>query len=612
MFTAYKIGISLSLATNAASILGLMSQGLRKTNDDAKALHKSLGLIGTAMAAGGFAGMSVLNKMLKPAEEYQSQLVRMNMAGMQQKDIAEGVADAWKLAGQNLSTTATGNLKMLLDLRNITGDMAEARHFLPVMAQMQTVLAASKEGAVSSHAHDLAFSAMKALDIRGAVDPARMDAQADLMTRVIIGTQGRVTPEAFQSVFNYARQAKFSMSDDFAYKILPTLMLENASKSGGGGGSRGVGPQMAALYRFTNQGFVNRKALPLLSELGWLGEGGALNTTGRGTVVGPLKDADLAASNSFEWAKKRFDGIDAYLARHKMAATEGNVLQLINEATRGNQLAGSILGEYYVKRKQFERDQKLFENVQSPKEAYRNAMSNDPATARRALSAQWENFETSLMHNIAPLVVPALMSLSKGLNELGMWARQHPDLTKNLVLGFGALAAAMAIGGTLVATTVAFTAMNTVLGGGAGLAGTLGKAGLAGAASLAIVEVGRLGFALYELWNAKNREGVKLTPDAQSRMNDPALAAFDKDFGPFDALPPGGMRATGSRPARDFVRPGGVTQPMQVTVQSMLDGRLVAESTTMYQAKALSRPGTGPRTFDGSMAPRKAGATGGF
>ncbi len=296
---------------------------------------------------------------------------------------------------------------------------------------------------------------------------------------------------------------------------------------------------------------------------------------------------------------------------HQLAATEANVLQVINEATRGNQLAGSILGEYYVKRKNFERDKALFEQVQDPKAAYRNAMSNDPATARKALSAQWENFETSLMHNVAPLVVPALMSLSKGLNALGVWARQHPDLTKELVLGFGALSAAMAIGGTLAATTAAFKAMNTVLGAGEGLAGTLGKAGLAGAASFAIIEVGRLGLALYELWNAKNREGVTLSPYAQSRMNDPALAALDKDFKPFDPLPPGGMRATGSRPVRDFIRPG-ITQPMQVTVQSILDGRLVAESTTMYQAKELSRPATGPRTFDGSMAPRKPFATGGF
>lgn len=589
-FDAYKVSIKLSLITNAASVLGLMSQGLVKTDKEAKGLQKSLGLIGPAMAGIGIAGLALFDKMLKPAENYTSQLVKMNMAGMQQAEIAEAVGDAWKLAGQNMTTTATGNLKALLDLRNVTGNMEEARHFLPIMQRMQTVLAASKDDGVRGKAGDLAFSAMKALDIRGAInDPAKLDAQANLMTRVIIGTQGRVTPEMFQSVFNYARQAKFAMSDDFAYKILPTLMLENATRGGGGGGSRGVGPQQAALYRFTNQGFVNKKALPLLGELGLL-TGGTLGTTTPGTTTGPLKDAGLAASNSFEWVTKVVDDrILPYLKRHKIAETDANVLNVINMMTRGNQLAGSIIGEYYVKRKNFERDRKLFEGVMSPEDAYKTAMTKDPATARRALSASWENFETSLMMNVAPLVVPALNSLATGLNVLGDWARKYPDLTKSLVISFGALSAAMAIGGTLATATLGMKVMSAALGetAGAGLTGILGKA----AAAIGGVGVaGSFGYAIGSIIY-QFTEGTPLMMDFGRDVA--RVMAFFGSKEAKEALRLNGDTSGGTGGATGSwggtVRPAARTAASSRPVQLVLrdGGRVLADVVSTNQAKSI-------------------------
>ncbi|MDR3453819.1 MAG: hypothetical protein P4L96_13665 [Rhodoferax sp.] len=578
-FDAYKIAVKISLITNAASVLGLMSQGLVKTDKEAKGLQKSLGLIGPAMAGIGIAGLALFDKMIKPAENYTSQLVKMNMAGMKQAEIAEAVGDAWKLAGQNMTTTATGNLKALLDLRNVTGNMEEARHFLPIMQRMQTVLSASKDGGVGGKADDLAFGAMKALDIRGAInDPAKLGAQADLMTRVIIGTQGRVTPQMFQSVFNYARQAKFAMSDDFAYKILPTLMLENANK-GGGGGSRGVGPQMAALYRFTNQGFVNKKALPLLGALGLL-TGGTIGTTTSGTTTGPLKDAGLSASNSFEWFNKVVDDrILPYLKKNHQEATDANVLNVINMMTRGNQLAGSILGEYFMKRKNFERDRKLFEGVMSPEDAYKTAMTKDPATARRALSASWENFETSLMMNVAPLVVPALNSLATGLNVLGDWARKYPDLTKSLIISFGALSAAMAIGGTLATVTLGMKVMSAALGetAGAGLTGILGKAaaviggvGVAGSFGYAI------GSLIYQL-----TEGTPLMMDFGRDVA--RVMAF---FGSKDAKE--ALRLNGDAPG-STVRPAASAAASSRPVQLVLrdGGRVLADVVSTNQARSI-------------------------
>ena len=61
----------------------------------------------------------------------------------------------------------------------------------------------------------------------------------------------------------------------------------------------------------------------------------------------------------------------------------------------------------------------------------------------------------------------------------------------------------------------------------------------------------------------------------------------------------GGGAAFGSPNIR-----GRANQPIQVTSTTNLDGKVLAKTVTTHQAKDLSRPLTGPRTFDGSMAPQ--------
>ena len=617
MFEAYAVAIKLNLVNNAASGLAALSVQLIKGSKDADELHsrlakiQKLAMIGAGMTAGGIFGLGIIAKAIKPAEEYVHQLNIMNMAGMKQADIADAVGAAWKLAGQNMTTTATGNLKSLLDLRNITGSLQEAKEFLPIMARMQTVLASSKEGKVSGAAGDLAFSAMKALDIRGAVnDPERLKREADLMTRVIEGTQGRVTPEMFRSVFQYARQGKFSLTDDFAYKILPTLMLESASGNGAGGGSRGVGPMIAAMYRVTNQGFINRKSLGLWEAIGEVRAGSALHTSTPGTVAAPMRDSELAGGNPFLFTNLI---VDRLYKKFGKAAKDELIVQKLNELYRGNQLAASMAVEFFVKRRNFERDQRLFEGVMSPNEAYRSAMSNDPETAHRALAAQWENFKISLTMGIVPIVVPALISLSKGLNALGDWARANPNLTKNLVIGFAGLSTAMAIGGTLTLVTAGFKGLSLVIGG-VGMVGSLSKViGLIGV-------IGTSGTLLFALAGLAGIIGALIAlgpekPDKPGENNHPGMhferhgrggkyVSDIRQMGPKSAMYQHYDHATEKwgEPVLNTVATGANKPPVTINNKIVMpDGRVLADIVTKEQVKGISRPLAGVSGVDTGM-----------
>lgn len=624
MFEAYKVAVKVSLINEVSPAIAAMSRQFLGAQKDVDGLNERLKVLknytmaGAAMSASGIFGIGLIAHAIRPAEEYARQLNIMNVAGMKQAEIADAISSSWKLASQNITTTATGNLKAILDLRNITGSLQEAQEFLPIMQRMSVVLAASKEGTISSRAGDLAFSAMKALDIRGAVnDPARLKLQADLMTRVIEGTQGRVTPEQFQSVFQYARQAKFSLSNDFAYKILPTLMLEAASSGGAGGGSRGVGPGLAALYRLTNQGYVNRQSLPLLAEMGLLGKGKILNTTTPGTVVAPLTGANLAASNPYEWTNQVvLPRVLDYLKRHHMAASDENILHMLNMVSRGNQLAGSLLGEFYVKRANFARDQRLLEGVMSPDEAYQAAMTRDPATAHRALAAAWTNLQTSATVSLVPIIIPALTSLAKTLNDVGEMARAYPTMTKAIVGGTAALAGAMAVGGPLI-TGIALTRF--AFGGLGGTAATLPLklAGvttalgvLAGAAATFAVAYGA-GSLLNDAINARLTEQNGGRPTTLGSLYYDRMHNADGSFrwqGIFSTETAAEADARLERQRIQTVRPGGQQTPMMINNTIVMpNGRVLAEIVTEQRAEAWRRPVTGAGRFDGRVLPAPVG-----
>lgn len=493
MFEQYKVFVKIKLINEVSAGLMAMSGHFAKLNKQADVLNaklgklKTIGLIGAGVAAGGVFGLVGMAKSLDAAEEYTHQLNVMNIAGMKHKSIVEATAAAWKTTQAIPGTTPTSNLKTLLDLRNVLGTETLAQQALPFTARMQMVLAAV--GGKNVDPDQVAFSMAKALDVIGATkNTATFKHEANLMTQVVAATQGRVTPYMFQQTFAYARQARYGMDDAFKYGILPSLMLEYSSKQGGGGGSRGVGPTLAALYRLTNQGYIAKASLPILEQLGLVKAGTSLKTTTTGTTVGGMKDAALAASDPFRWVQQVV--APAIAKKFGSHLSKQQIVAIVGQVARGNQLAAGLIDEFLTKPYAFYRDELLMGKGMTGKQAYAAALGHDPHTAFRALSSAWTTFEIAFGMSVVPILVPALIKLARGFNELGEAMRRHQAIVKAVFVGLTSLFVAMAVGGTVLAVLAAFAALVTVLGGGA-IGATI--AGL-------VVGVSALGTALVLLW----------------------------------------------------------------------------------------------------------------
>ena len=656
-FDSYSVLIRLSLQNQVSAGLMAMSGQFTALQAKATALQARLAgirmtaLTGLGMAAAGFGGLYLLDKAIKPAEEYAHQLNIMNMAGVKQADIASSIGLAWKTTSSVITTTATDNLRMLNDMRIVFGDMQQAQMALPLVAQMQAVLMSSKEGKSVAADKDFAFSVAKALDIIGAVkNKEEFMLEANAMAKTVTAFQGRVTPKMFQSTFAYARQAKYAMNDEFKYELLPTLMMEYSQGTGGaGGGSRGVGPMIAAMYRMTNQGYINKKSLPELERVGLVPKNSALKTTTSGTTVGPMTNYQQAGQNPFQWVQQTLVPLLQKSYGHDGKPLTREELQFhINQLFRGNQLAASLLTEFAVKPYAFQRDQKLIRQADQAPQAYQKALIADPVLAHTALAAQWNNVVTALTIPLVTILIPALQTMASGLNSFATTLQKYPWLAKTLSYAFLGLSAALAFGGVVMLLSAAFSALAVTMELMLVPLAILG-APLIGIAA-AFVLIGYAVYKLYgivknlnwkSLWDGfKNINWMGLVVKFNTFMNSMVQGAINAFKGFFSYLISaianlgsslagsigGALNSVGKKigggvynmihgaPVSAPAAPVGATGAMkssmnnthstiQVASNIHLDGRQIARIVTDHQVKNATRSPNYSQGFDPNMSP---------
>jgi hypothetical protein len=579
--------------------------------------------------------LGFMKQSVDATKEYQHQIAQMSEAqGMSQKEIADAIAAAWKNTGEVMTMSVTDSLKTLVDLKNIFGDVKMASTMLPIAAKANAILQSASDGRLSqSQAENVGFSMFKALDIRGAtVDPTRAEHEADLMVKVINAMQGRVTPEMFQGVFQYARQAKFDLSDDFAYGILPTLMLEmsKGSSGGGGGGSRGVGPALAAFYRVAAQGYVSRAAVPLWERLGLKGAGNVLETTTPGTVMAPVKERGLAEQNPFEWATTVLDpAIKKYLGTKY---SEGAEREIVAELFKGNQLAASMIMEFITKPQNFSRDQRLIGQA-SGISGYNKLVDTDPDFAWAMVNAQFKTFLVSIGPDLLKIVVPALKALAGSLHDMAIWATKNPDAVGMIMKSLAGLGVFFVSIGTAMSGIGSFLVVAQAATAIGGLAVALAAPELlAGAAAISAI------IAAIMFWKGPDpskNTGIDgshaiTAPDGSKVVIGPGGKAFFTQGHPSESLvdwwnkattPPQPPKAGTPMNGKDWNSVDHMTflQSVAETVRAILgttqvtiDGKVVGQIVTKGQEQQMTKPPTSTNSTDAYGSPNYGTSAGDY
>lgn len=610
MFDAYSVAVKLRLVNAVTPGLMTISQQFAKTHRDALALQRQLDKIRLTMklaggvAATGFAGLGLIGKTAKVAGEYTHQLAQMRAAGMSNLEIAQATAQAWKTSGEVMTSSAADNLAAIRELRMVFGNTRHAMENVSTIQKIQAILSSTGHGGNG----DEAYTVAKALELRGAVrTPAELAKQADLMTKAIIASGGKVAPQDFLSAFTYGRAATIGWSDQFTYGVLPTLIQEQ--KGAGGGGQGGAANALMSAYAAIVQGKIPQKALGEWEKLKLLDPRKIVwNKVGsaKGVLPGGIKGTDLFVSNPLDWSQ------NVLLPALKAAGydTEEKQRKMIPFLFQ-NRTASFSVQQMVTQAWKFQRDQALIDKAIGLKD-YDRLAKEDPVLVYQELQKKWQETQLQIGLQVLPMLIDGTEKLTYFLRDLNTAMRNNPEITKSLTLAFTALSGAIAFGGSVWLLRGAFLGVKLALGavGGAGLIGTLGTATTALGKFVKPIAVIAALLGAKDLMDNDIAKRLHDHPELKKRMK-----PFAHSWGPTDWLfdrlfgKPKWKQDVedGEHQSSPYVRPAQKQGGAQ-KVSLVVDGRKLGEVVLARMSGAMSGPQTGYSGFDGRMQPIPVGA----
>jgi hypothetical protein len=401
-----------------AGALNTQLAGIRGTMMKTFAMYE-----GYRLAAGIFKEATIAGT------DYLHAVNQLNMAGLTNVEIAKAQAAAWKTTAEVQIVSASEALQMFGDLRYTMGSVERASQFLPKMALMTQIFAASATAGDTSKAREMALSAMKVAELTGrSMDPARFTAMLTGISKSMAVTAGRVKPEVYQATLKFARGSGLAVSDKFLYQEFPTFMQEWITSQGGGGGRQGVGSMLQAMARLygavggLKAGGVNKQLKMALSQYGLWDQKG-------------IKDPELLAGNFIEWTWKYLSPIveKKYGTDFSDEKIRAKIGIDIAKMFPNQQILQQAFMQAVVKRELILKDVSLYERIQN------KTLEQMGEDARKSFDITWKGFKTQLVNLGAALgapgltrIQPILQGLTAGLTILNDFLRNNFDFLDHI------------------------------------------------------------------------------------------------------------------------------------------------------------------------------------
>jgi hypothetical protein len=392
----------------------------------------------------GMAG--ALEDVIKPAMGYEHQVELLRVMGLLPDEIARAENAAWK------DRIATANpaqaLQAIGELRGVLGDTGEAIKFMPEMLKLQTVMQAT----TGRHQEGLAYTTIKAIENLGGstsfnketgkqeIDPAKVLQYTDVITRMAILTHGKVDPNEILAFAKQAGPVARLMTPDALMQLAPIIQAMGASRAG---------TALSSLNTQIVGGVMPERVAKEWEKLHLL-DMKHVHATKMGIKVdeGGVKAEALWKTNPIAWI-----ATELVPAMQKAGLSneeqQSKIMRLM-----GRQTSVRVVSDILSLAPQIARDfQQMQGNMGSG--AYEDFVKNDPTLQLQRVTSSFETFETAVGKAAVSLgadsiVANVLGTLADGLDALGQWANDNPDLTEDLIYLVGALSVFAVVAGTIL------------------------------------------------------------------------------------------------------------------------------------------------------------------
>lgn len=614
MFEAFKIGVQISLMSNAASVLSAMSSQLMGVHGHVGGVNrqfteleltlnriKKQAMIGGALMSVGAFGLTALKGPYEEAKKLAQAQANFQTLNLSSMENSEAFGKAAQMSHKILGTTITDNVKLIHDLHTAFGDLHHAIGSADMFAKMSIVAKIANGG---KDVDGLMNSAAKSLEHRGGKvvnNPSAFEAEGELMTKVMLATKMRVSPSDYLSASGSGKMAYQMFDKEYLYGNFAGMMAINGGMKSG----------TAAMTAFSSLvgGHMDNKGKGFLSELGLWDEGVSPKRLAmmREATKGMSKE-DMKSMGMLTPTTGGLNDANAELYAHRPDVFIATVLvpaikkrfgmDLSDEqmallvAKSFNRNTGDFLGTQITMAQKLGKDTGIINKTMGMGGAL--ALYNkSPEGAENAASAAWKNFLTVFGSVYLPTITKGLLKLAGVLDSLGQWVGEHSTLTKGFAYLFGIISVACAAGGAIILAGAAFGALGialTAIGGGAVL----------GALGAAFTAIGRLSMPLIAgitaLFAGIGLFKAVAPVHAGPKTNEDFLENFYAG------------RGNQSSRYHGLTSKAGGGRGNQGTGDIYMDGRKVGEIVSAHQGAAMNKPSTGARVFDGTMNLRAVGA----
>ena len=435
--------------------LDAAGQRERKLANARSQMQRTQGLAAnmTVSGYGALEGGKVILEQLEPAiaeaKAWQTQVAQLRSQGVGDAM----VADASKFAqGMDvMGNSATDNLRLLKEVNTVLRDMHEAEQVTPYLARMrfgiEAIMAQGGHGeGHGEQAESMFMDLIKTAELRGAAkDPEKLKRVLDFATQAYVASGGLVKPEDLLNMIKTGGVAAKQLDDKtFFFGLLHTMQEMGGFRAGTG---------LATAYQNWAAGRTTQQSAEELMKLGLLDKGSVkYGKTGHITKVlpGALKDSALYQSNPFEFLMTKV--IPKINPTGKL--TDMQVVSKINTLFSGRK-GGDLFASLFMERANIAKHLAAAPKAFGVEGLYREA-SGSAAGQEIQLQKKKADLYRELGTNLLPLYVRALQKLISVTRSVTAWVREHPALTKGIVVFGAVLGGLMVVMGGLMITVGSF------------------------------------------------------------------------------------------------------------------------------------------------------------
>lgn len=472
----------------AAGAMNNVGAGAQAAQVHVNRLHETM--IGMAQIWGAMKLGEGLKTSVIDAAEFQRTQNRVKNMGMSGDEV--GMLDkAVRASGKGFPQFDRNQLaEMSLDLRNATGSAHEAATGLDSFAKSVFAINMSMpSGAKLDQQGTLNFA--KFLEGRGVtMNPAAMEAQQDLVTKIVAATQGRVNPNNLFGNLSYAKGGLGNTMDDDALKTF-AAMIEQDTRGGGTGGR--VGTMLTSLVQsITKANAVTTKNRDEWMKLGLIDPNkvNVNENTNNVTSIqaGAIAGTEIVGKNFKKWVN---DYLRPALVANGVDMNDTNAIKQKTDFLFPNRNASEGAFELLARKNLIEKDVGNIDQAVGKDKQVENGLQTAEAQFT-AFTVAVKNLAIAIGTALLPTLTPLISGIASVIQSLAGFTERHPVFAflLSLAVGFGAIRL-----GILGLTRLfgPLSAMLTGVGGAAGGMGAMfGTAGTAIGAAVAFILRGLL------------------------------------------------------------------------------------------------------------------------